>query len=245
MPLISIQHEPLFRKRQIYCELRLVSKKNGYADLQTTNMNIITALLAVNSNKRSVVLCKTYITIFGTMYSCESARTIAYSNDLVYQRCMLGLIYEEVASRLSVDPSTVWHVVQRFEERCTVDSCYTHKGPPKTLTALDEFIILEAVTNRPAIYLCEIQRLVEQTTGTTISESAICRFLHKNNFLLKKLQRVARQRNEELRAQFSCDCSLYLPEMLVFIDETGSDRRQAMRKFGYSLVGVSLSTPVD
>ena len=172
------------------------------------------------------------------MYSCESARTKAYSNDLrwrmVYQRCMLGLTYEEVASRLSVDPSTVWRVVQRFEEHGTVDSCYTHEGPPKTLTALDKFIILEAVTNRPAIYLCEIQRLVEQTTGTTISESAICRFLHKNNFSRKKLQRVARQRNEELRAQFSSDCSLYLPEMLVFIDETGSDRRHTMRKFGYS-----------
>ena len=122
-------------------------QKIGYADLQTTNMNIITALLAV-------VLCKT---IFGTMYSCESARTKAYSNNLrwrmVYQRCMLGLTYEEVASRLSVDPSTVWRVVQRFEEHGTVDSCYTHEGPPKTLTALDEFIILEAVTNRPAIYL--------------------------------------------------------------------------------------------
>jgi len=50
--------------------------------------------------------------MFGTMYSCESARTKAYSNDLrwrmVYQRCMLGLTYKEIASRLSVDPSTVW-----------------------------------------------------------------------------------------------------------------------------------------
>ena len=160
----------------------------------------------------------------------------------MYQRCMLGLTHEEVVSRLSVDPSTVWRVVQRFEEHSTVDSCYTHEGPPKTLTVLDEFIILDAVTNRRAIYLCEIQRLVEQTTGTTISESAISRFLHKNNFSHKKLQCVARQRNEE---QFSCDCSLYLPEMLIFIDETGSDRRHAMRKFGYSLVGKSLSMPID
>jgi len=84
-----------------------------------------------------------------------------------------------------VDPSTVWRAVQRFEEHGTVDSCYTHEGPPKKLTALDEFVILEAVINRPAIHLYEIQRLVEQTTGTTISESAICRFLHKNNFSRK------------------------------------------------------------
>ena len=98
------------------------------------------------------------------MYSCESARTKAYINDLrwrmEYQRCMLGLTYEEVASRLSVErvnPSTVWRVVQHFEEHGTVDSCYTHEGLPKILTALEEIIILEVVTNRPAIYLCEIQ----------------------------------------------------------------------------------------
>ena len=124
------------------------------------------------------------------MYSCESARTKAYSNDLrwrmVYQQCMLGLTYEEIAYRLSVDPSTVWHAVA-VEEHGTVDSCCTHEGCLK-YSALDEFVILEAVINRPAIHLCEIQRLVEQTTGTTISESAICRFLHKNNFSCKKLQ---------------------------------------------------------
>jgi len=145
---------------------------------------------------------------------------------------MLGLTYEEIASRLSVDPSTVWRAVQRFEEHGTVDSCYTHEGPPNKLTSLDEFVMLKAVINRPAIHLYEIQRLVEQTTGTTISESAICRFPHKNNFSRKKLQRMARQRSEDLRAQFTSDCSLYSPEMLVFIDETGSDRRHAMRKFG-------------
>ena len=134
-----------------YCELHLVCKRIGYADLQTTNMND-EYNYRVNSNKRSVVLRKT---IFGTMYSCESARTKAYSNNLrwrmVYQRCMLGLTYEEVTSRLSVDPSTVWHIVQRFEEHGPVNSCYTHERPPKTLTALDKFTILEAVTNRPAV----------------------------------------------------------------------------------------------
>ena len=173
-------------------------------------------------------------------YSCESSRKKAYSADLrwrmVYQRHMLGLTFEEIGSRLSVDPSTVWRAVQRFDEHATVDSCYTHAGPPKKLTAFDEFVILEAVLDRPAIHLYEVQRLVEQTTGTSISESAICRFLHKNNFSHKKLQRVARQRSEDLRAQFYSDCSLYSPEMLVFIDETGCDRRHGMRKFGYSLV---------
>ena len=32
-------------------------------------------------------------------------------------------------------------------------------------------------------------------------------------------------------------CELYSPEMLIFVDETGCDRRDAMRRFGYSLKG--------
>ena len=53
----------------------------------------------------------------------------------------------------------------------------------------------------------------------------------------QKLQLVATQRNEEIRAEFTSDVSIYEPHMLVFIDETGTDRRDALRKYGYSLRG--------
>ena len=36
---------------------------------------------------------------------------------------------------------------------------------------------------------------------------------------------------------FRSDCSAYKPDMLLFIDENGTDRRHSFRKFGYSLVG--------
>ena len=45
------------------------------------------------------------------------------------------------------------------------------------------------------------------------------------------------QRNEKLRAKFRADISLSRPEMFIFVDETGLDRRDTMRKFGYSLRG--------
>jgi len=67
--------------------------------------------------------------------------------------------------------------------------------------------------------------------------STICRFLHRNGFSRQKLRLVAQQRNQELRQRFMTECSAYRPEMFVFVDETGSNRRNAMRKFGYSLVG--------
>ena len=51
------------------------------------------------------------------------------------------------------------------------------------------------------------------------------------------MRKVAVQQSEELRARYVAEISLYRPDMLVFLDETGSDRKTAMRKFGHSLRG--------
>lgn len=53
----------------------------------------------------------------------------------------------------------------------------------------------------------------------------------------KKMVLVAKMRDEHLRAVFTMDVSVYRPEMLVFLDETGADRRNAMRQYGYSIRG--------
>ena len=48
---------------------------------------------------------------------------------------------------------------------------------------------------------------------------------------------VAKQRSDYLRAAYAQDMQIFNghPEMLIFIDETGKDRRNCMRRFGYSV----------
>lgn len=48
---------------------------------------------------------------------------------------------------------------------------------------------------------------------------------------------VAKQRSEVQRAEYLHDMYVFYghPEMLVFVDETGADRRNCLRRFGYSL----------
>ncbi len=48
---------------------------------------------------------------------------------------------------------------------------------------------------------------------------------------------VAKQRDEDLRNAYKRDVLIYSPDMLIFIDETGTDRRVTLRKYGYSLRG--------
>lgn len=45
------------------------------------------------------------------------------------------------------------------------------------------------------------------------------------------------RRDETLRASYALAVSLYKPDMLIFLDETGTDRRDALRKYSYSLRG--------
>ena len=154
--------------------------------------------------------------------SIESARSKAYSSDLrwrmVYQRCVLGLSYTEVAQQLNVDPTTVSRTVQLFEETGTVCSIQGyHENTWKKLSTVDEFAIMEAVLENPSMYLHELQHLVFQTTGTEISVSAICKFLQKQEFSRKRLTYRALQRSEELRAQYMSEMSLYEPQTLVFV----------------------------
>ena len=55
--------------------------------------------------------------------------------------------------------------------------------------------------------------------------------------LLVKLRNVALQRDAFLREKYRADVSVYSPDMFIFIDETGTDRRNRLRKYGYSVRG--------
>ena len=149
---------------------------------------------------------------------------------------MLGLSYQQIASNLNVHTSTVWRTVKRFEEEGSIDE-RKNEGPRK-LTESEEFANMEIVLEKPSVYLQEIVRHIQDQTGTIVHESTICRFLKRNNFSRKRLSTIARKRNTQQRAEFQAECELYSPEMLIFVnDEMGCDRRDAMRKFGYSLKG--------
>ena len=73
--------------------------------------------------------------------------------------------------------------------------------------------------------------------GIEVSESTISNFLHRSGFNDQRMVLIAKQRDEDLRMAFANDVSMYDSEMLVFIDETGADRRNTIHslKLGVNL----------
>lgn len=181
------------------------------------------------------------------MTSCERHRSSAYSEDMrwriVWQSQALGLPLETIANNLNIDISTVKRILSLFAT--TGDVCkkpYPSENAFRKINEPVQHFILYLVLDRPGIYLREIVSEVNAVLGLEITESAVCKFLHKAGFTHHKLATYALQRDDSLRAQFVADVSLYQRETLLFIDETGTDERDTIRKYGYSLRGKPLKT---
>lgn len=167
-------------------------------------------------------------------------RTKAYNEDLrwrmVWQRLINGYTIKEIASNLYVAESTVWRVVDRFERTGSVTPNRATSRAHR-LHEHDELLLIELVCDKPSIYLREIQATLFETTGTLASASTLCRTMKRLGFTRKKLKFVALQRSDVLRAEYQAEVSMYNSDMFLFVDETGCDRKNAARKFGYSLCG--------
>ena len=51
------------------------------------------------------------------------------------------------------------------------------------------------------------------------------------------IQHIAIQQSEVLRAKFMADISAFDPNTIIWIDESGCDRRNSMRKYAYTIIG--------
>ena len=167
----------------------------------------------------------------------------AYSEDLrwriVWQTEALGMTNDQVAQNLGIDKSTVSRIRQRFLTTGSLKkTTYPKDKAYRKLTPTAQMLILHIVVEKPGILLHEIQNQLLEVLLLEVNISTICRFLHESGFTRQKLRYVALQRDDYLRQKFICDnMSIYDPHMLIFLDETGADRRNLLRKYGYSIRG--------
>ena len=173
----------------------------------------------------------------------EPRRVRAYNDELrwrmVYQRLALGYSYKTIAMNLGVDTSTAWRMVRHFELTGNISKKqYNRCNLPIKVIDTVKLVVLHIVLENPGIYLREIRSKVLYLTGSDLSLSTICQLLSEQRFSRKKMRFVARQRNDFTRAIYAAEVALYDSGMFVFLDETGSDRRNVLRKYGYSFRGI-------
>lgn len=176
------------------------------------------------------------------MTSAEPYRTVAYSADIrwrvVWQRAGMRLTYKEIATRLQIGTATAYRLFQRYLATGSVEPRAQPLRPHcRKLDNLHELYIIGLIHENPAVYLCEICSRIKEVTGITVSGSTVCKLLHKNGFSRKKLVKVAIQRSVGYRGAFMANVLQFPRNFFVWVDETGSDRRDQLRKFGYAVRG--------
>ena len=102
----------------------------------------------------------------------------------------------------------------------------------------EELTVLQTLLTSPGTFLHEVQSELFETTRTWIDCSTICRYARRWGMSRQKMTNVALQRSDVKRAEFIAEMMQFNTDMFLFVDETGSDRRNSIRKFCYGLKGI-------
>lgn len=165
-----------------------------------------------------------------------------YSVDLRWRVIWLSLVHhlsvEDIAQLLSISQKSVRRYISQFESTGDVEPAAHRHGPQRLLGDFEQLILLKLILESPGIYLHEIQAKLLCMFGVTVHCSTLCKTLKFMGCSRQVIQHLAVQRSDELRANFMAEISLYDPSMLIWLDETGCDRRNSTRKRGYSIRGM-------
>ena len=157
-----------------------------------------------------------------------------YSNDLrwrvIWQRRMLNKTVTEVCRDLNVSRSFVQNISRRFNATGDISRSRRRRGLKTLLHQFEEFLLFEIFLDHPTTYLHEAVNHLENQTGRSISISTMMRTMRRYGFSRQKVKQVAIQRSTVERIRFMTEIQIFDPHMLVFLDETGCDKRNALRK---------------
>jgi transposase len=151
----------------------------------------------------------------------------------------MELHFHEIANRLSIATSTAHRIYQQFE--CTANVEPIRRKARPELRALDEhneLLVIGIIMENPTLYLEEVSKHILSIANISVAPSTICRLLRRYGITRKRVRQVALQRNDVFRGTFMAHYSLFSRDNFVWLDETGSDARDHIRKYGYALRGM-------
>ena len=166
-----------------------------------------------------------------------------FSLDLRLRVIWLALLQNHTSKSISrllyMSTRTVERYLRRYFANGSIEPEKARHGPSQLLTSYEQFLLVKAVVRRPSAYLSELADELENVTGRVVSVPTLCRVLKRLNFSRKIIRHIPTQRSEEARQRYiasTVHCPNYSPDMFVFLDESGFDRRNVIRRYGESVL---------
>ena len=149
---------------------------------------------------------------------------------------------EEAAETFFISVRTVQRNLRQFYDLGSVEEAGTLSGRYRELSETEETILLDIVFNNLVIYLNEIKSTFKGLTGKSMHNSMLCREVRRLGLTRQSIHRIVLQRSETERVAFKVHIELMDPSLFVWLDETGWNRRDSLRRRAYGLHG---SLPVS
>ena len=102
----------------------------------------------------------------------------------------------------------------------------------------DKYLLVDLILSNPGIYPRELQAELQKVGSNFVDVSTICRIVKKLELSRQKITHVALQQSELLHLEFIAEMAAFDPAMILWLDETGCDRRNALRHYGYGIRGL-------
>ena len=189
---------------------------------------------------RTHVLLADSLNLAYCRYVCGTGKKESVLSQRKVESIGMALPFYKIAKNLSIATSTAHRLFQKFASSGDVWAVQRSCRPE--LRALDEhseLIIIGLILESPTLYLDEVVQEVKEITSLTVSPPTICRLFKRYGFTRKRVRQIASQRCYPLRGAYMAHCTLFRRDMFVWIDETGSDARDHIRRFGYALRGMT------
>ena len=150
----------------------------------------------------------------------------------LHENGILGL--PDILACVGFSESTFFWVLRLWRETGDVIS---HRqgnkiGHCRLLHFDDIQYLLRLVRHRPDWFLDELLNLLERNRFVSVHYTTIHRELERVGMSHKKLQIIAKERNEPLRNDYMRQMAQYSPDQLGFIDETSKNDKTPSRRYG-------------
>lgn len=165
-----------------------------------------------------------------------------YSDDLrwriIWKHVLLMEDAKDVANTMCVSVRSVYRYAERFLATGDVKPFARKNGPAQELCEHERLMLVQLALAKPGIYLRELQEELYSNTMRWVDIATICRTMHRIGMSRQKIKHYSFRRSEDKRAEFWAEIGHFDPAMCVWVDETGSELRNALRKYGYGIRGI-------
>jgi transposase len=134
---------------------------------------------------------------------------------------------------------TIINIRRNLRQFGSVHAPPTRIGRKSTVTPLMIDALCDHLSEKPGLYLDEMVIFLWDEFRTMITISSIRRALVAKGWSKKTARQHAKERNADLRELYLHNLSDFQSYHLVFVDESGCDKRAGFRRTGWSPLGVA------